>query len=247
MPMTWACPAYGDQAGAAPRAAAARRPRPARSAGRPHRASPVAGPGDEGRRRRRRRPTAVDRLDRSGRGTRTTSASPCPPPPHSAAAPVPPPRRASSSARCSTIRAPLMPIGWPSAIAPPLTLTLSSSMPSSRLLAMPDRGERLVDLDQVEVGRARCPPWRRPRRSPGPAATAGWSRVRRPCRARRSRPASVRPSASASVAAHHDDRAGAVGDLRGRPGRDGAVGGEGRPQLAEALGRGVAADALVVA
>ena len=37
----------------------------------------------------------------------------------------PPPRRRSSCARCSTMRAPDMPIGWPSAIAPPLTLTLS--------------------------------------------------------------------------------------------------------------------------
>ena len=32
----------------------------------------------------------------------------------------------------ATIRAPLAPIGWPSAIAPPLTLTLSQSKPSSR-------------------------------------------------------------------------------------------------------------------
>ena len=44
-------------------------------------------------------------------GTRTISASPWPPPPHSAAAPMPPPRRFSSSARCSTSRAPDMPIG----------------------------------------------------------------------------------------------------------------------------------------
>ena len=70
-------------------------------------------------------------------GTRTIRASPWPPPPHSAAAPTPPPRRLSSRARCSTIRAPDMPTGWPSAMAPPLTLTLSSSMPSSRAEAMP--------------------------------------------------------------------------------------------------------------
>ena len=36
----------------------------------------------------------------------------------------------SSRARCSTMRAPDMPTGWPSAMAPPLTLTLSSEMPS---------------------------------------------------------------------------------------------------------------------
>ena len=31
------------------------------------------------------------------------------------------------------MRAPDAPIGWPSATAPPLTLTLSSSMPSTRI------------------------------------------------------------------------------------------------------------------
>ena len=54
---------------------------------------------------------------------------------------------------CSTSRAPDMPIGCPTAMAPPLTLTRSSSRPSSRVLAMPDRRERLVDLDQVQVRR----------------------------------------------------------------------------------------------
>src|SRR4029077_4663881 len=70
-------------------------------------------------------------------GTRTISASPCPPPPHSAAAPTPPPRRLSSRARCSTIRAPDMPTGWPSAIAPPWTFTLDSSRPRARVESMP--------------------------------------------------------------------------------------------------------------
>ena len=50
------------------------------------------------------------------------------------------------------MRVPDMPTGWPSAIAPPLTLTLSSSRPSSRADGDADRGERLVELDQVEVG-----------------------------------------------------------------------------------------------
>ena len=45
--------------------------------------------------------------------------------------------------------------------------------------------------------------------------------------------------------AHHDDRGGAVGDLGGRAGGDGAVLAERRAQLAQRLGGGVAADALV--
>ena len=45
--------------------------------------------------------------------------------------PMPPPRRFSSSARCSTSRAPDIPIGWPSAIAPPLTFTFSGVTPRS--------------------------------------------------------------------------------------------------------------------
>ena len=47
--------------------------------------------------------------------------------------------------------------------------------------------------------------------------------------------------------AHHDDRGGAVGDLRGGAGGDRAVLGERRAQLAERLGGGVGADALVLA
>src|SRR5438105_15619028 len=61
------------------------------------------------------------------------SASPWPPPPHSAAAPTFAPRRLSSSASVSTRRAPLAPIGWPSATAPPLTFTRSSSSRSMRV------------------------------------------------------------------------------------------------------------------
>ena len=49
------------------------------------------------------------------------------------------------------IRAPVMPNGWPTAIAPPLTLSLSSSMPEVAGRRDHLRGERLVDLDQVDV------------------------------------------------------------------------------------------------
>ena len=49
------------------------------------------------------------------------------------------------------MRAPEAPIGWPRAIAPPLTLTFSSSMPSIADRVERHRGERLVDLPQVDV------------------------------------------------------------------------------------------------
>ena len=52
------------------------------------------------------------------------------------------------------MRAPLDPIGWPSAIAPPLTLTRAGSSSSPRTHAMRLRGEGLVQLDEVEVARA---------------------------------------------------------------------------------------------
>ena len=56
----------------------------------------------------------------------------------------------SSWSSVATIRAPLAPIGWPSAIAPPLTLTFDPV--EAELAAVGQRlgGERLVDLDEVE-------------------------------------------------------------------------------------------------
>ena len=70
-------------------------------------------------------------------------------------------RRRAGAARApgvSASRAPDMPIGWPSAIAPPLTLTLSAvDARAARVECDADRGEGLVDLDQVEVGRRDCP------------------------------------------------------------------------------------------
>src|SRR5690606_35278306 len=67
----------------------------------------------------------------------TIRASPWPPPPQSAAAPGPPPRRLSSWSSVRVMRVPDMPIGWPSAIAPPLTLVISSVMPRSFIDATP--------------------------------------------------------------------------------------------------------------
>src|SRR5262249_56054054 len=64
---------------------------------------------------------------------RRMTAPPCPPPEQIAAQPRPPPRRRSSSSRLPRMRAPEAPIGGPSATAPPLPLTRSSSMPSIRV------------------------------------------------------------------------------------------------------------------
>ena len=88
--------------------------------------------------------------------------SPWPPPPHRPAAPSPPPRRPSSSARCRAMRAPDAPTGWPMAIAPPLTLTSSSPMSEVAHRLDGDRGERLVDLEQVDVVRRQALPCRAP-------------------------------------------------------------------------------------
>ena len=49
--------------------------------------------------------------------------------------------------------APVAPSGWPSAIAPPFTLTRSGSMSRRRIVLQGDGGERLVDLPEVDVAR----------------------------------------------------------------------------------------------
>ena len=108
-----------------------------------------------------------------------------------------------------------------------------------------DGGEGLVELDQVEVGgrdalllaglrggvgRLQL------QRGVGPGDLAVGADLGEPGRGRAPRPwpcSSRRPR-------------GAVGDLRGRAGGDGAVLGEGGAQLGEGLGGGVAADALVL-
>mmetsp|Transcript_30700 Transcript_30700/g.73591 ORF Transcript_30700/g.73591 Transcript_30700/m.73591 type:complete len:229 (-) Transcript_30700:495-1181(-) len=56
-------------------------------------------------------------------------ATPWPPPMHRVASPFFAPRRCISCRRSTAIRAPLAPMGWPIAMAPPLTLTLAGSQP----------------------------------------------------------------------------------------------------------------------
>src|SRR5439155_22900921 len=62
-------------------------------------------------------------------------AMPCPTPMHIVARPYSASRCSISRTSVPTSRAPLLPRGCPSAIAPPLTLTLSSSKPRSRMHA----------------------------------------------------------------------------------------------------------------
>ena len=61
-------------------------------------------------------------------------AVPMPPPVHIVTRPVVRSRRSSSSRSVPISMAPVAPIGWPSAIAPPLTLTRSGSRPRSRIV-----------------------------------------------------------------------------------------------------------------
>src|SRR6185312_5691478 len=63
----------------------------------------------------------------------TASAVASPPPMHSDATPRVLPRAFSACRSVTTMRAPEAPMGWPSAQAPPLTLTLAWSRPRSRI------------------------------------------------------------------------------------------------------------------
>src|SRR3954462_2968489 len=109
-----------------------------------------------------------------------------------------------------------------------------------------DRGEGLVELDQVEVLRVDALP--RAGLLDGPRGLALQGGVRTGDDAVR---ADLSEQGAAEIGrllrAHDDDRAGAVGDLRGRARGDRAVLGEGRLELRQALDGGVRADALVLA
>ena len=80
---------------------------------------------------------------------------PCPPPMHIVSKANPPPRRFSSCSIVVRMRTPVAPIGWPSEMPEPLTLSRSSTSASFDAPAGQDRehlhGERLVELDQVEI------------------------------------------------------------------------------------------------
>src|SRR5512134_551367 len=91
---------------------------------------------DEGdaRQRRLRRRALHPLQHRAHRST--ASATPMPPPMHSDASPFFASRFCISCSSVTRIRQPEAPIGWPSAMAPPLTLTLPVSQPICRLTAI---------------------------------------------------------------------------------------------------------------
>src|SRR5581483_1522527 len=74
-------------------------------------------------------------------------AVPSPPPQHMVTSPRSPPLRSSSWRSVVRRRAPVDPSGWPSAIAPPLTFTFSTSGSSSRShAAMTDANASLISI-----------------------------------------------------------------------------------------------------
>ena len=95
-------------------------------------------------------------------------APPCPPPMHSVATPRLVPSRFMALTRCSTMRLPLQPTGWPRLIAPPSTLSLARSISpggaveaedlAAELVVVPGReatqhlgGERFVQFPGLDV------------------------------------------------------------------------------------------------
>ena len=74
-----------------------------------------------------------------------------PPPMHSVARPFFASRFCISCSSVTSMRAPEAPIGWPIAIAPPLTLTLAGIPAQVLVHRQRLRGERLIGFDQVQV------------------------------------------------------------------------------------------------
>ena len=120
----------------------------------------------------------------------------------------------------STSRAPEQPSGWPIAIAPPFTLTRRRIEPELAHAGDRLRGERLVQLDEIEIARRRC------RRAPAPSAWPGSARgpsasARRRRRAEATKRASGRPPEplAAPASRRQQQRRRAVVDPRRVAGR----------------------------
>ena len=88
-----------------------------------------------------------------------------PPPMHSEAMPRFWPDSSSADSKVASTRAPLAPIGWPSAVAPPWTLTHVVREAEVAHRDHRDAGEGLVDLEQVDVARLTS------RRAPAPSSS----------------------------------------------------------------------------
>ena len=98
------------------------------------------------------------------------------------------PRRArrSSRARVRASRAPLMPTGWPRAMAPPLTLTRSGDTPRSRIEARATAANASLISISSRSATSRAPPGAARRGSHSPAGAAARGPARRRCHRRRS-------------------------------------------------------------
>ena len=122
------------------------------------------------------------------------------------------------------MRAPEAPIGWPSATAPPCTLTFFGSSPSSWLLAMATTANAslisqrsIVVASQLRLAERALDGDRRRGGEP-----LGRLRAPAPC-ATNAAPAASQPRACATSAPQHDQRRGAVVDRRRVAGGDRAV------------------------
>ncbi len=164
------------------------------------------------------------------------SAIPCPTPMHIVHSARRAPRRSSSSVAVAASRAPLMPSGWPSAIAPPFGLTCA------RVVREPEatqhrerlRGESLVELDHVEVADREAEPRHqllgRGRRPHAHDAR----RQSRDCGAEHAG-ARLEAMPLRGALAGDEQRAGAIVDAGGVAGRDRAAGAKRRAELRERL------------
>ena len=171
------------------------------------------------------------------------AASPWPPPPHSAAAPTPPPRRRSSLMIVSTTRARHADrVAERDGAAVHVDDVVADAEVAHRRDA--DRGERLVELEQVDVARGHVVRLER-----------ALDRTRRLREQRRVRAGDhsvtdqLGERRDAELlglrAARHDHRRGAVGYLRRVARGDRAVLGERGTQAGEGFGRRAGPDAFV--
>ena len=154
-------------------------------------------------------------------------AMPWPPPTHMVSRPICLSCQRSELMSVVVIRAPVMPNGWPTAIAPPLTFSLSHVDAEVGRARDDLRGERLVDLDQVDVvdghaGPGQCLPGRLDRPVPhdlgGQGGESGGDD-----------PGQRRDAELAGPGVGHDDqRGGAVVERAAVAGGDRAVGAEDR-------------------
>ena len=125
------------------------------------------------------------------------------------------PRGAARRSASKRIRAPDAPIGWPSATAPPFTLTVSGSALEHARRVERDRAERLVHLDALDVADrlARLLERDLPRAGRRPREIGELVRDVALRDDRRERP---RARALRELLAGDDERAGAVVDARAR-------------------------------